>query len=232
MSSSYKNEEGATTMIRYKLTDEFGKTYSNTQWSVGITVRAKGKGNEPCSTGVLHHYKSAVDALAYNKKHADFKSPRLWEIEIDKELGFDGKKGWCKSQTVVRELEWTTEIYLAAVKQNGWALQFVPMELRTPEICLAAIKQNGWALQFVPMELCSSEICLLAVKQNGSVLEYVPTKLRSLEICLEAVKHSGWTLLYVPTELRSSEVCLAAVNNDGLALQYVPTELRIALGLE
>ena len=219
-------------MIRYKLTDEFGKTYSNTQWSVGITVRAKGKGNEPCSTGVLHHYKSAVDALAYNKKHADFKSPRLWEIEIDKELGFDGKKGWCKKQTVVRELEWTTEICLIAVKKNGRALEYVPKKLRSSKICLAAVKQNGWSLEFVPKKLCNREICLAAVKQNGWSLEYIPRKLRTIEICLAAVKNDFWTLQYVPMELRSRELCLIAVKQDSRAIEFVSEELRSTLGLD
>ena len=36
---------------------------------------------------------------------------------------------------------------LAAVQQNGWALEFV--EHFTPEICLAAVRQNKYALQFV-----------------------------------------------------------------------------------
>jgi hypothetical protein len=36
---------------------------------------------------------------------------------------------------------------LAAVKQNGYALQYVREQ--TPAICLAAVKQNGDALWFV-----------------------------------------------------------------------------------
>ena len=43
--------------------------------------------------------------------------------------------------------EQTQEICLAAVKQNGYALQYVKEQ--TPDICLAAVKQDGYALQFV-----------------------------------------------------------------------------------
>ena len=36
---------------------------------------------------------------------------------------------------------------LAAVKQNGYTLQYVKEQ--TEEICLAAVKRNGYALQYV-----------------------------------------------------------------------------------
>ena len=39
------------------------------------------------------------------------------------------------------------EICLAAVKQNGRALEFVKNQ--TPEICFVAMKQDGRALEFV-----------------------------------------------------------------------------------
>jgi hypothetical protein len=42
---------------------------------------------------------------------------------------------------------------MAAVKQNGNALYYVPEELRDYNICIAAVKQNGEALEFVPKEL-------------------------------------------------------------------------------
>jgi len=43
------------------------------------------------------------------------------------------------------------------------ALQFVH---KTPELCLAAVKQEGWVLQFVPEELKTPEPYLAAVQQN------------------------------------------------------------------
>ena len=39
------------------------------------------------------------------------------------------------------------DICLAAVKQNGYALQYIKEQ--TPDICLAAVKQYGYALQYV-----------------------------------------------------------------------------------
>ncbi|MBA2706121.1 MAG: DUF4116 domain-containing protein [Blastocatellia bacterium] len=58
---------------------------------------------------------------------------------------------------------------LEAVKQNGYALQFVREQ--TPEICLGAVRQNGYALQYVREQ--TYEICLEAVRQDGGVLRFV-----------------------------------------------------------
>ena len=43
-------------------------------------------------------------------------------------------------------------ICLAAVQQTGWALEYVPPELKTAAICLAAVQQTGWAITHVPPE--------------------------------------------------------------------------------
>lgn len=43
--------------------------------------------------------------------------------------------------------EQTPEIYLTAVKQDGFALEHVNEQ--TPEICMATVQQNGNALKYV-----------------------------------------------------------------------------------
>jgi hypothetical protein len=42
---------------------------------------------------------------------------------------------------------------LAAVRQDGYALDFVQEELRTAEVCLEAVKNTRSTLQFLPKEL-------------------------------------------------------------------------------
>ncbi len=44
----------------------------------------------------------------------------------------------------------THELCMAAVQQDGWALQYVKEQ--TPELCMAAVKQNGYALEYVRPE--------------------------------------------------------------------------------
>ena len=69
----------------------------------------------------------------------------------------------------------------------------IGFDYEDPKQCLEAVKEDGWALQFVKEQ--TREICLEAVKQNGYALEYV--KDQTKEICLEAVKQNGFALKYV-----------------------------------
>lgn len=64
---------------------------------------------------------------------------------------------------------------LAAVKINGMCIGLIP-DL-THEICLAAVKQNGLALQFVPLEIKDDEVCLAAVKQDMKATKYITKEL-------------------------------------------------------
>ena len=43
----------------------------------------------------------------------------------------------------------TAEECLEAVRQDGWALKYVPEDMKTPELCRAAVRQCGRALMFV-----------------------------------------------------------------------------------
>ncbi len=106
------------------------------------------------------------------------------------------------------------------LKQSGLNLRYVPYQ--TEEIVLTAVRQNGHALQYVPIESHSEEIYLEAVKQNGYCLEHVVN--RTFNICLEAVKQNGNALQLVPIELQNELICLEAVKQNKNALQYVPTE--------
>jgi hypothetical protein len=109
-------------------------------------------------------------------------------------------------------------IYSVAVKQNGFALQFVRKQ--TPAICLAAIKENPYALQFVNNQ--TAELCLVAVSHIGDTLQFV--KKQTPAICFAAVSQDGSALEYVREQTR--EICLAAVSQDGPALEYVREQTR------
>src|ERR1017187_340747 len=59
---------------------------------------------KPCSNTVLHYYKHPLLAVVLNPIHANIESPRLFAIEIDREVGTDGLKCWSRAQRVVGEL--------------------------------------------------------------------------------------------------------------------------------
>ena len=65
------------------------------------------------------------------------------------------------------------EVILAAVKQNGHALEFADEKLKADkEVVLAALKQSGYALEYADEKLkADKKIVLAAVKKYGYALE-------------------------------------------------------------
>ena len=53
---------------------------------------------------------------------------------------------------------WLEEIY-----ENGFALKYVPEDMRTYELCERAVKDEARALQYVPEELRTFELCDKAI---------------------------------------------------------------------
>lgn len=48
------------------------------------------------------------------------------------------------------------------------------------KICLAAVKQNGIALQYVPEEYINEELCEIAVTNKGNAIMSVPDKFKTI----------------------------------------------------
>ena len=105
--------------------------------------------------------------------------------------------------------------YLEMVQNDGEALQYVPSEYQTEELCMTAVKQNGYALEYVKNQ--TEEICMEAIKQNGWALKYVEEQ--TPEICLEAVKQNEIALQFVKNQ--TPEICLAAVKQNHFALSSI-----------
>ena len=82
------------------------------------------------------------------------------------------------------------------------------------EVILAAVKQNGKALEYTDEKLkADKKIVLLVVKQNGRTLEYADEKLKAnKEVVLAAVKQDVSALDYVDDSLKNDPDILAIVN--------------------
>jgi hypothetical protein len=55
------------------------------------------------------------------------------------------------------------------VAKDGMMLEYTPEKERTLKLCTAAVKENGFALQFVPAGL-KQQLSLIAVTSNGNAL--------------------------------------------------------------
>ncbi len=113
------------------------------------------------------------------------------------------------------------EAALAAVQQDGWALEYVPEALRTRELCLAAVHQNGWALRFVPgaVQIAHPEIAITAVQQHGWAFQNVSkaAQLAHPEICLAAVQKNGLALRFVSEALKTDSKALLQLATTGIS---------------
>lgn len=112
----------------------------------------------------------------------------------------------------------TRPVSIAAVTENGIALNYILPEEQDEEICIAAVRQNGFALKYVSTK--TEEILLEAVRQNGLALKLVPQQIPPHPIIyLDAVRQNGIALKHVIYQ--TNQVCMAAVRQNGFALKYV-----------
>ena len=72
----------------------------------------------------------------------------------------------------------TEELCRLTVDNYGYALEYVPEQMKTPELCRLAVENTGLALAFVPEKLKTPEMCRLAVENDGFAFQYVPKHLR------------------------------------------------------
>jgi hypothetical protein len=111
------------------------------------------------------------------------------------------------------------DFVLYAVKRDGNLLEYAEDFQDDDEVALAAVRQNGMALQFANTELrdgfLDKELVLEAVKQNGMALQYADERLKAdKQVVLAAVKQNPDAIDLVHHCLRNDkEVWLTAVSN-------------------
>ena len=144
-------------------------------------------------------------------------------------------------------------VVMAAVKQNGSALEFAPSLNDDREIVRSAVAQDWHALRYASANLRrDKEIALFAVGVHGCAMEYVASELRAdkqvvlsalntanidhvvnhisnelfadKDVVLCIVKFSGVYLLRASDELRNDfDVVLSAVSSDSKFVRYPRT---------
>ena len=111
------------------------------------------------------------------------------------------------------------EVVLAAVVQDGKALQFASPELRADkEVALAAVNQNAWALEWVPPELRGDrEVVLAAVAVSGRCMQFASPELQADRQLALVAAHSafGNSLQWCSHHMEDKEVVMATVGRSG-----------------
>ena len=99
-------------------------------------------------------------------EHFYIRDKVLREEDEEIALAFVKKKG--ESLEYLPEFQNNKKIVLAAVKQDGWALNYASEELRKDkEVVLEAVRQWGYALRFASPELKEDEEIILVSLEEG-----------------------------------------------------------------
>lgn len=115
-------------------------------------------------------------------------------------------------------------LYIQAVSSDGCLIEHIDPEKLTVPICLAAVKNIGKAIKFVPKELQTKEMCVLAIDSHYYNLRYC--KYQTYEQATFAIMSDGRMLDHVNKELIDQEMCDKAVNDHILAIHYIPPEFQ------
>ena len=123
---------------------------------------------------------------------------------------------------ILWELQTDELFVLAAMQQDGLALQIASANLQAKKLYMIA------ALQLASGEVQVNEAFLIAVmQQDGLALQLASTEHRAdKKLVLAAVQQNGLALQFASSELQADEnVVFAAVQQNGLALQFASANL-------
>ncbi len=146
---------------------------------------------DPHSLGCIHIPHPDVCLLAVRKnglciRYVPYPTIDLYKIAVAQNglaLGHIEEKFW-NSELYEREMAYLS---LVAVKENGFALQFV--RTQTEEICKAAVGQNGYALIYVKPEFKTPEVCRIAWKQNSRALGFATDRFQKVATRRRLILH-------------------------------------------
>jgi len=164
--------------------------------------------------------------MIYEHTHRNRFSPmRCWRFQLA-----DARSLGVVNADLARRLLRKRSVVLAAVKQEGLALEFADERLKSDrDIVLAAVTQNGEACHHADSSLQSDrDVVLAAVSRCGEALAWAADSLkRDRDVVLAAVANTGNALKYADRSFRSDrDVVLAAVAQEGRALRIADDSLK------
>ena len=140
-----------------------------------------------------------------------------------------------ENKSLILNLNPTEKMQLAAVKQDGYAIQYIknPSEemqlaavtqsghvirwIKNPSeaVQLAAVTENSYAIRCI--ENPTEKVQLIAVRQDGCAIEFIKNPSEAVQ--LAAVEQTGLAIRDIKNP--SEAVQLIAVKQDGWAIQFI-----------
>lgn len=126
-----------------------------------------------------------------------------------------------------RQLSENKEFVLAAVKNNGQALEFAPSLQEDKEVVMAAVRNDGSAIQFACASLQKDKDLLLASVKNNIYALYTYRELQHDKDIFMAAVPIGYSLQFASNALRNDkEFILSLVKKNGMALEFASFALK------
>ena len=139
-------------------------------------------------------------------------------------------KGHGISLRRLKEFQNNSEVVMAAVNENGYALRFASKTLKGDRtIVIEAVKQNWRAILYATDELKNNNNFVLdCIDYSPNTLQYASSKLYdNADFMLSAVNKNAHLLYYASNKIKSNpEIVTAAVKKDGYSLQYASSALK------
>ena len=120
------------------------------------------------------------------------------------------------------------EVVMAAVKNNGQALEFASPSLQEDkEVVMAAVRNDGSAIQFASALLQKDKDVLLASVKNNIYALYTYRELQHDKDIFMAAVPIGYSLQFASNALRNDkEFILSLVKKNGMALEFASFTLK------
>ena len=127
------------------------------------------------------------------------------------------KQNWRCFKDVIQSYE----VCLAAVRKYGMLLESVNPEFIDENMCLAAVKQTGFALPFVPTQ--TEAICLEAVRKDGTAIKFCNKSFITDELKMTAVRSDPYAIRYIKNP--SEELCKIAMAGNVGSMNFINPEI-------
>jgi hypothetical protein len=127
------------------------------------------------------------------------------------------------------------DVIMAAINQNGRALQHVPLQYRqNPEIVYKTIEKDVTAFQFADTRIKSDPNFVLKVSTiSPKGLKYASYELKGdIDFVTRCVLLNGTSLQYAHPRIRvNRNICILAVKQDPRAYKYIDESLKMEFEL-
>ncbi len=132
------------------------------------------------------------------------------------------------NDAIIPDKSWTKEVAIAFAEKDPHRLSLIPERLMTAEVAKAGIGKWGGALRLIPFEMVTPELVKFALESDlVEAFAAIPDSFKTPELCLRVIREKPETLRYVPWELRTLELCHLALAHSNDAWDWVPKKYAI-----